>query len=108
MSDQSEQSTGDLPAGLVRFEVTVHARAQEVALDAVADLDLDRVPDVEGGVRLLVTPEEAKELVERGYEVRLLEALPVKPLDPSLVMDDGQARAWLEQRFQGIEQLGAS
>jgi hypothetical protein len=34
-------------------------------LGHVADLDLDRIPDPQGGVRLLVTTEEVVELLER-------------------------------------------
>jgi hypothetical protein len=87
----------------VRFEATVHPGEAQPALEAVADLDLDRVPDPEGRVRVLITSEEATRLVERGYEVHLLRALPVTPLDRELVMDDDSVTEWLEDRVRGIE-----
>jgi hypothetical protein len=104
MSDASQQPAGPGPGGqAVRYEATVHSTSPATPLDAVADLDLDRVPDAEGTVRLLVSAEEAEQLVSRGYEVRLHAAVPVAPLDPSLVMSDEQAAAWLDERLGGIE-----
>jgi hypothetical protein len=87
----------------VRFEATVHAGDRQLALESVADLDLDRIPDPEGGVRLLVTAEEAIGLVLRGYEVHLLRAHPISPLDPALVPNDESVREWLEDQVKGIE-----
>lgn len=87
----------------MRYEVTIHPSKRMEALAAVEDLDLDRVPDPEGGVRALATVEEAARLAERGYEVRILQPLPVKPLDPSLVADDDSVMGWLERRVEGIE-----
>lgn len=87
----------------VRFEATIHPTKRIETLEAVNDFDLDRVPDPEGGMRVLVTVEEAARLAERGYEVRLLQPLPVRPLDPSLVADDDAVRTWLEERVEGIE-----
>jgi hypothetical protein len=104
MNDSSQEPTGS-EAGppSVRFEATIHPGDKQLALEGVADLDLDRVPDPDGGVRLLVTVEEAAKLVERGYEVHLLRALPVTPLGPTLVVDDGSVKKWLEDQVQGIE-----
>jgi hypothetical protein len=90
----------------VRFEATVHPGADEVALERVADLDLDRVPDPEGGVRVLVTAEDAARLVDRGYEVRLVRKHDVLPLERDAVVDDD--RAWLEERTKGIERRQGS
>jgi hypothetical protein len=86
-----------------RFEATVHPGDHQLALEAVADLDLDRIPDPDGGVRVLVTAEEAIELVWRGYEVRLLRVHPISPLNPALVSDDASVMEWLEQQVRGIE-----
>jgi hypothetical protein len=86
-----------------RFEATIHPGDKQLALEAVADLDLDRIPDPEGGVRVMVTAEQAVELVQRGYEVHLLRAHLISPLDPSLVPDDESVREWLEQQVRGIE-----
>jgi hypothetical protein len=87
----------------IRFEATVHPGEPGVSLERVADLDLDRVPDPEGGVRVLVTAEDLAQLLERGYEVRLVRAHDVRPLDPRSVIDDDSARAWLEEQTSGIE-----
>ena len=102
-----------LPAGTgdsgpaVRFEATVHPGATSAALDAVAALDPDRVPDPAGQVRLLLTVDDAVALVDRGYEVRLLAAHPVRPLDGALVASDAATRRWLEQQVEGIERQGS-
>lgn len=104
MTEGRKQPTGPRPRSAnTRFEATVHAGDQGQTLDGVADLDLDRVPDPEGGVRLLVTADEAAQLVERGYEVHLLRALPVAPLDDALVAEDDDVRAWLEDQVRGID-----
>lgn len=80
----------------MRFEATVHATARSAELHAVDSLDLDRVPDPEGGVRMLVGPEDLARLVEEGYEVRVQAVTPVAPLDPGLVADEADVRAWFE------------
>ncbi len=92
----------------MRFEATVHAGRRAGDLEAVAELDLDRVPDPEGGIRLLLTAEGAAALVSRGYEVRLLDVLPVRPLDAELFAGEGATLAWLERAVQGIERHQAS
>jgi hypothetical protein len=85
-----------------RFEATVHPGEQEVALARVSDLDLDRIPDPQGGVRVIVNAEDLAELVRRGYEVRVYRTIPVQPLDPGLVQSDEEAMRWLEDRVAGI------
>lgn len=101
-----EQSGG--PRRDVRFEATVHSGDVPVRFAAmaaqVADLDLDRIPDPEGGVRLLVDADECMQLLERGFEVRLRRAVPVRPLDQSLVADDDAVRAWFDDRARGTGQ----
>jgi len=97
------------PAGAaLRFEATVRPGEKGPPLEGVADLDLDRVPDPEGRVRLLITAEEAAQLLVRGYEVLLVRALPLQPLEPALVMDDDSARAWLEEQTKAIERREGS
>jgi hypothetical protein len=86
----------------IRFEATVHPGERQPSLERVADLDLDRVPDPEGGVRVLVTAEDLAELLARGYEVRLVRAHDVRPLDAGAVMDHDSATAWLEEHTRGI------
>ena len=89
------------PAG-DRFEATVHPGEQDVALAQVADLDLDRIPDPQGGVRVVVTADELAELVRRGYEVRVYRNIPMEPLRADLVETDEGAQRWLEERVAGI------
>lgn len=104
MTQESQQPHGpEAERRNARFEATVHPGDAQLALETVAELDLDRIPDPDGGVRVLVTPEEAIDLVWRGYEVRLLRARAISPLDPALVQDDESAREWLEQQVRGIE-----
>jgi hypothetical protein len=90
------------PRKALRFEATVHPGDADVPLEGVADLDLDRVPDPQGGVRLLVTTDEIVALLDRGYEVRLHRLVRLEPLSPELRIDNDEAIAWLEKRIQGI------
>jgi hypothetical protein len=108
MNDRLNQPGQQPGEPSVRFEATIHPGAAQPAMEGVADLDLDRVPDPDGGVRVLVTSDEAALLLERGYEVHLLKALPVAPLNPELVMDDDRVTAWLEDRVRGIERQEGS
>jgi|SwirhisoilCB2_FD_contig_31_6417672_length_1126_multi_6_in_0_out_0_2 hypothetical protein len=86
----------------LRFEATVHPGDMDVPLGRVADLDIDRVPDPQHGVRVLVTTSDIVALLERGYEVRLHRIARVEPLSPDLRVDDDAAVSWLEERVQGI------
>jgi hypothetical protein len=102
-----EKDPKDADRPKVRYEVILRAGAsRSMDMRSVADLDVDRVPDPEGGVRLLVDMEEAARLVENGFEVTLVQAAPAGPLDPALIMDDEAARAWLQERLPGIERGG--
>lgn len=87
----------------VRFEARVLPGERQLSLQRVADLDLDRIPDPEGGVRVLISAEDAENLLAQGYEVVLLRAQRVEPLDPKLVSDDDSVSAWLEEQTRGIE-----
>lgn len=91
-----------------RFEATVHPGEQNTALSETFDLDLDRIPDPQGGVRVVVTAEEIAELLDRGYEVRLYRTVPLQPLDPGLVATEEDAERWLENRVSGITREGES
>ena len=90
----------------VRFEATLGATSHAKALAAAAALDLDRLPDADGKVKLLLTPDDARRLLEQGFEVHLTAAVPVAPLDPSLVMPDDEAKAWLDQQLKGLRKKG--
>jgi hypothetical protein len=98
----SESGKGPTAGRQVRFEATVHQGERERAFARVAELDLDRVPDPRGDVRLLVTADELADLVDEGYEVRLYRTVRREPLSPELVVGDDEAVRWLEERVQGI------
>ncbi|QEV59772.1 hypothetical protein CP982_14350 [Streptomyces spectabilis] len=85
----------------MRFDATVHPGAANRDLRGVADLDLDRIPGPEGAVRVLVSADDCRRLLESGYEVRLRALVPVRPLDSELVEGDDAVRAWLAERLQG-------
>jgi hypothetical protein len=96
---------GKAPA--VRFEARLAAgvpRAKAVA--AAAALDLDRLPDAEGQVRLLISADDARRLLGQGFEVHLTAAVPVAPLNKALVMSDAQAGSWLDERIKGLPRQG--
>jgi hypothetical protein len=61
----------------LRFEATLGDMPYRKALATVTAMDLDRLPDVEGRVRLLLTPDDARRLLERGVPVHLERAHPV-------------------------------
>ena len=82
-----------------RFEATLHRGERHRELRTLPPLDLDRLPSPPDEFRVLLTAEEAGRLVELGFEVRLLRACPIKPLDQALVMDDETARAMIEDRL---------
>lgn len=92
----------------LRFEATIQQGDRERAFARVADLDLDRVPDPTGDVRLLIDADELALLLEEGYEVRLHRTVRPEPLDPGLVMGDDDAMRWLEERVEGIPREGVS
>lgn len=86
----------------LRFEATVHPAA-ELTTDVAqlaADLDLDRVPDQAGDVRVLIDLDEVVRLLDQGVHVHLQGAVPVRPLDSELIMSDDPARAWLEEQIR--------
>ncbi|MER5299858.1 MULTISPECIES: hypothetical protein [Streptomyces] len=91
-----------------RFDATVHPGAANRDLRGVADLDLDRIPDPEGAVRVLVTADECRRLLESGYEVHLHAPVPVRPLPAELVEQDEAVRRWLEERLEGIQRAGGA
>ena len=90
----------------VRFEATLGATPHPKALAAAAALDVDRLPDVNGKVKLLLSPDDARRLLEQGYEVHLTAAVPVAPLDPALVMSDTDAKHSLDQQLKSVRRKG--
>ena len=95
----------------LRFEVTVHHGVAGTPMSHVADLDLDRVPDPEGGVRLLATAQECAVLVDEGYEVRLhrtVSAAPAASVDVAGDVGEDSVRRWLEERTRGVPRAEGS
>lgn len=95
--DEAPQAEEGRP---VRFEATLHPRPGVADVRRVDDLDVDRVPDPDGGARVVVELAECVRLLEAGYEVRLQRAVVVKPFDARLLADDEEARSWIEQRVR--------
>ncbi len=102
MAEESGKAAEGAPDRQLRFEATIHQGARERALSRVADLDLDRVPDPHGDVRLLINPDELARLLDEGYEVRLYRTVRPRPLRADLVVGDDEAVRWLEERVEGI------
>lgn len=107
MTGKGKDTAAGASHGL-RFEATIQQGDRERAFARVADLDLDRVPDPTGDVRLLIDADELALLLEEGYEVRLHRTVRPEPLDPGLVMGDDDAMRWLEERVEGIPREGVS
>ncbi len=100
MSDPSQPSSE--PIGVrERFEATVHSGDRD-RLSRIADFNLDRVPDPEGGVRVLADLDTCAQLVREGFEVRLLRSVPTRPLNASAIPGDDDVRNWLDDRLRGV------
>ena len=100
----SSKPAGEKPG--LRFEATLGPLQRGKAIAVAAELALDRLPDVSGKVRLLISPADAQRLLDRGFEVRLIAAVPVKPLDPKLVMTNEQSKGMLEAQVKGLPRKG--
>jgi hypothetical protein len=97
---QSESREND--RGSYRFTAVVTRPARREAMRLVSELGLDRLPDRDRKIHLLITADDARRLLERGVQVELLSVNPVAPLNPSLVFTDEAARADLERRLKGV------
>lgn len=87
----------------VRFEATIVGRDKARLERSVAELDLDRIPDPEDAIRVLISAAEAEQLLARGCEVRLVAVHPIQPLEKSLVMGDEAANRWLDEQTRGLD-----
>ena len=95
-------STSAGPSGTaagVRLEATIRPRTSP---DAGALRGLEFLPPLEGALHVLMSPDQVVDVVTAGYEVRVFAAHPIGPLDPSLVMDDAAAQAWIDERVARI------
>jgi hypothetical protein len=83
----------------VRLEATIRPRTSP---DPRALRGLDVLPPLEGALHVLMSPGQVVDVVTAGYEVRVFAAHPIGPVDPSLVMDDAAAQAWIDERVAKI------
>ena len=90
----------------IRFEATLGSTPYRKALAMAAGMDLDRLPDVAGRVRLLITPDDARRLLEMGVPVHLDKAHPLRPLSREQVMTDEHAQSWLDKQLKGLPKQG--
>lgn len=90
------------PASNVLFEATIHAKSKNVSVDLINRLDIDRVPDPKGQIRALLTADDCVRVLDMGFEVRLHQAHPVRPLDLSLIETDESVRRWLKEKLRGL------
>lgn len=95
----TQESSGSRPRE--RIELVI-ALDETRGLAAVEGLDLDRLPDPEGRVRVLVDEEQLRRLQDDGFTVEVRQRIGVEALDPALVYTDDDARAWAQTRLQGL------
>jgi len=102
MAKQRRRPAPAKPTEALRFEATLGTAPRTKTLAVAAELALDRLPDVDRTIRLLISPDDARRLLERGYEVHLKAAVPVEPLSGSLIPTDEAATAWLEKALKNV------
>ncbi len=101
----TRKKTPDTQKGLpatIRFEATLGTAPRARAVEAASALDLDRLPDSKGEVVLLLSPDDARRLLDQGFDVHLKSALPLAPLPKERVMTDAAAQRWLEEQVKGL------
>jgi hypothetical protein len=92
----------------VRFHATVLVDSRPKGLALVSELALDRLPDAKGMIQVLITAEEARRLLDRGVQLQLHSALPVRPLDKRFIFTDEQAKQALEKGLKGMARQGGA
>ncbi len=86
----------------VRYSAVLPDTERSKSIALVSELALDRLPDRNGRIHVLISADEANCLLEQGIAVKLLAVIPIAPLEKSLVMTDVQAQHSLERRVKGI------
>ncbi|HEV7241000.1 MAG TPA: hypothetical protein VGQ36_17305 [Thermoanaerobaculia bacterium] len=102
MAASKKGSTPDEVPAQVLFEATLHSRRKDLNVDAIAQLDIDRVPDPKGLIRALLTADDCVRLLNLGFEVRLHHAHPIRPLDRALIETDESVRRWVSEKLHGL------
>jgi hypothetical protein len=92
----------DTATSAFRFVAALPEESRSKALSAAAELALDRLPDAQGKLQLLISADDARRLLERGIQVHLQAVLPVTPLDQKLVFSDKAASTLLERRVKSV------
>jgi len=106
MAKQTRSADYPPNSSALRFEATLGPAPRSKALEVASALALDRLPDVDRKVRLLITADDARKLLDRGYEVHLLAAYPVAPLRASLIFSDEAATDWLDKQLKSVAPKG--
>jgi hypothetical protein len=83
----------------VRLEATIRPRTSP---DPDALKGLDVLPPLDEALHVLMSPAQVVDVVMAGYEVLVFAAHPIGPLDPSLIMDDAVAQAWIDDKVAKI------
>jgi len=88
-------------AARVRLEATIRPRPTR-SPDPSLLHGLDVLPRLDGLLHVLMSPDQIAPVVAAGYEVRVFAAVPIRPLDPALIMDDATAQAWIDDKVAQI------
>ena len=108
MKKTTQSQSGDNSRRPYRFTAVVTKPARRDAMRVVSELGLDRLPDRNGKIHLLIAADDARRLLERGVRVELISVSPVVPLSPPLILTDEAARADLERRLKGVPRAGGA
>src|SRR4029077_903782 len=91
-----------------RFTAVVTHPPRREAMRLISELGLDRLPDRNGKIHLLISADDARRLLERGLRVELISVSPVGPLSRSSILTDEAARADLERRLKDVPRPGGA
>jgi hypothetical protein len=100
VEERQERNAGFLK---LRFEATIYPGRKAKTKDWADDLDVDRVPDIKGRVRALITVEDLVRLLDQGLEVRLYRAHAYEPLDPALIVTGKSFKRWLDEQVSNLK-----
>ena len=84
-----------------RYSAMIPAGNKAKALRLIEELGLDRLPDARGRIRLLLFPDDLRQLVERDQSVLLQAVVRVKPIDRKLVYTDEEFNKVIKKRLLG-------
>ena len=111
MAEQRPQSSDRERGPKVRFEALIlpgPKLKRTNFLEEIQRLDIDRIQDPKGQIRALVTADDCVRLLDRGFEVRLYYAHPVRRIDRALIETDEAVRRAVEDRLRGVPRATGS